>query len=155
MDIAAALATVKAVSDLTASILNGVIDDKVKAKATELNSSIITLQATIFSIQSENHELLEANKSLKQELIDVSNWENEKNRYQLAEISPGAFVYLLKKDECNPEPIHCICPNCYQNQKKFILQLTASTNAGAIYSCHNCESTIIDTNTKRTIADML
>ncbi len=54
MDIAVALATVKAVSDLTASILSGVIDDKVRAKAAELNSSIITLQGTIFSIQSEN-----------------------------------------------------------------------------------------------------
>ena len=155
MDIAAALATVKAVSDLTASILSGVIDDKVRAKATELNSSIITLQGTIFSIQSENQELLEANKSIKQELIEISDWNNEKNRYQLTELSSGVFVYLLKEDECKSEPIHCICPNCYQQQKKSILQLKARTRVGAIYVCHNCDSTIIDVDAKRTIAEML
>lgn len=155
MDITSALATVKAVSELTSSILGGVIDEKVKAKAQELNSSIITLQSTIFEIQTNNQELFEINKGLKQGLVDASNWENEAKRYHLVQFGPGSFVYALKSDEQGSDPIHSICPNCYQKNKKSILQFSMRSGKGTTYVCHDCDSSFIDRNDSFSYAEIL
>ena len=54
MDLTTAFATLTAAGDLAKLIINGKVDNEVKAKAADLNNSILSLQGTLFSLQSQN-----------------------------------------------------------------------------------------------------
>lgn len=137
MDLPAAFATITAVSELTKAIVNGKIDDKVKAKASELNTSILALQGSLFELQSENHELLKLKSDLEHQLMELSNWEEEAKRYELHALCSGVFVYALKKEEQLTEPPHYLCPNCHQERRKSILQCLGTTYDGTTHRCPN------------------
>jgi len=146
MDIATAITTVTALGELTKAIVSGKIDDEVKAKATELNNSIITLQGAIFSVQSQNHELLDAKRRIEEELSKSNNWNRTANKYILNEVCTGVFLYSLKENPDNPEPFHHICPNCYASQKVSILTKNEISFAGEEYVCKSpeCKAKYLD-----------
>jgi hypothetical protein len=146
MDITAALTTITSAAELARLIISGKIDDEVKAKATELNNSILSLQGTIFSLQSQNHELLKTKHDLENQLIKIADWQKEAQRYYLYELCSGVMVYALKEDQSNSEPFHYVCPNCYQNKRKSFLQKRQRTYAGCDYVCANPECNAVFTN---------
>ena len=153
MDIQSALTTITALGELTKLVINGKVDEKVKAKAAELTDSIISLQGTIFSIQSQNHELLNAKREIEEKLITLSNWDNTEKRYLLNEICPGVFVYSLNEEHQKTEPFHHICPNCYANRKQSILIKSETSHSGTKYKCKSpdCNAEYNDYTTKKPI----
>ncbi len=152
MDVTAALSTITALGELTKLIVSGKIDAEVKSKAAELNNSILSLQGTMFSLQSQNQELLQAKHNLENKLVDISNWNKEASRYQLYELCPGVLVYALKENESSTEPAHYICPNCYEENRKSILQSEGIGYGGTKHVCSNpsCKSEFNDFNKRRT-----
>ena len=70
-------------------------DSAVVEKAAELQGTIITLQSAIMTIQSQYQLLLSEKDELKQQLMNIINWDAETAKYQLTEVSAGAFVYSL------------------------------------------------------------
>ena len=146
MEIASALASIKALGELTKLVADGKVDSAVKAKAAELNNSILSLQETVFSIQSQNHELLNANRAIEEEMLRLQNWENTASKYELHELCSGVFVFRFKPNEKSPEPPHYICPNCYNNQKPSILTKQNKKLSGTLYKCNapECGATYND-----------
>lgn len=83
----------------------------------------IELQEKIFSAQQAQALLIEEVNSLKAEIAGFETWDAEKQRYQLKPLGQnGVFAYELKQGHENSEPSHWICPDCYQDRKKSILQ---------------------------------
>jgi hypothetical protein len=139
IEIQTALSTIKTLGELTKMIINGKIDNEVKAKAAELNDSILSLQGTIFALQSQNHELLDSKREIEEKLIKISNWNKVANRYKLTEICSGVFLYALKEKHQSSEPFHYICPNCYANGKQSILTQSELNHGGIDYVCKSPE----------------
>ncbi len=152
MDISTALATLTAVGELTKLVVSSKVDAEVKAKATELNNSILSLQGTLFSLQSNNQELLQAKHDLEIKLVKIADWENEASKYKLHQLCPNVFVYALKENKFSTLPHHYICPNCYQESRKSIIQKKIHSNSGIVYLCHNCGFEVTDFNTPRDIS---
>lgn len=146
MDVTSALSTISAIGELTKLIISGKIDAEVEAKAAELNNAVLSLQGTLFSLQSQNQELLKEKDRLESELVKMANWDKEAQRYQLHELCSGVFVYALKEDPDNAEPPHYLCPNCYQEHRKSILQSQRPQVRGTSYLCTNpsCGAKIVD-----------
>ena len=67
MSITTALETILAISNLTKAIISDQNIGEVKAIAIDLNDKITELQSVIFTLQAENHELLDANRDLRNE----------------------------------------------------------------------------------------
>jgi hypothetical protein len=88
-DITTALSSIKVASDLVTLVLKAKVDAAVTQKAIELQGAIISLQSTILSIQAENQNFLAENNSLKQQIVDMNNWESEAQKYSLTEVSPA------------------------------------------------------------------
>ena len=137
MDVTTALSTITALGELTKLIVSGKVDSEVKAKAAELNNSILSLQGTLFSLQTQNQELLQAKHNLENQLVEISNWNKQASRYELHELCPGVFVYALKENENDSEPAHYICPNCYQENRRSILQSKQKHWSGTKHVCSN------------------
>jgi hypothetical protein len=144
-EIATALASLKTISDLATLTLKVKVDSAVTEKAIESQTAIITLQNTIMGLQSQYQELLGQNDELKKRLIEIENWEIESKKYALTEIAEGIFVYSLITDQKNGVPPHWLCPNCYQNKKKSILQFQYSRTAhNNTFKCAQCDLQLVD-----------
>ncbi len=90
--------------------------------ATRRNAAVIELQEKILTAQAAQSELVETVGELKKRVAELEAWEADKKRYELKEIAPGVFAYLLKETMANGEPAHQLCAACYQHNKKSILQ---------------------------------
>jgi hypothetical protein len=139
-EIPAALAAVKNLKDISTFILNSKIDNAVKAKAVELNSTIIELQNAIFALQSQHQEVRDTKDELKKELMRKEKWDAEAAKYHLQDLDSGIFVYGLKRDKADSEPPHWLCIKCYQCEQKSVLQRTSKSSSGLIYTCYTCQN---------------
>jgi regulator of replication initiation timing len=137
-ELTAAISSIKSIGNFAAFLLNAKISTEVTQKATELQSTIITLQNSIMSVQVQNQELLDENNRLKQQLAEAQNWEAEASKYSLKQSLSGCFVYALNNDQLNMQPYHWLCPHCFQDKQKSILQ-----KGGREYLCPRCK-TLID-----------
>lgn len=116
---------------------------EVAQKTIELNQIIAGIQTDLFEAQSSYTAAISRIDELEKELVAVKNWSTEKQRYQLYELAPGSFVYRLKTEMANSEPIHDICPQCYEQGVKSILQFNGYESAFHKYSCSRCQTIIL------------
>jgi hypothetical protein len=72
-------------------------------------------------------------------------WDAEKGRYELKEVGPGAFARAVKPDVQGSDPMHYICPTCYEQGKKTPLQALSQMEqrrAGDIRTCFTCKTAV-------------
>ena len=79
--------------------------------------------------QMAQSALLKQVGELEKEVTDLKAWDAEKEKYHLVElrinVAPGhggALAFALKEQAGSSEPIHFLCPDCYQEGRKSILQ---------------------------------
>lgn len=91
----------------------------------EVLEAITDAYSHALASQQEQLELIKRVQELEGTIAEYDNWETEKDRYEGHQIESGGFVYRLRK-ECKQDtgPDHCICPNCYEDRRKSILQMT-------------------------------
>ena len=116
--------------------------------ADDLNNVIANMQGAVLDAQSDaltaqqiQSEQAARISELERTIAEFENWEAEKARYRLVDIGPigGVFVFLLREEAMRQdEPPHYICPRCYHNRVKSILQWKPFQ--GDAISCLECKS---------------
>jgi len=121
-EIAAALAALKAASDI-AKALMGLHDSAIiNAKVIELQGEIMSAQQSTLAAQEAQSTLAERERNLEKEVADLKAWGTEREKYKLKDLRSGVFAYALKEEAGAAEPAHLLCSNCYQDWRKSILQ---------------------------------
>jgi superfamily II helicase len=147
LDIAAfqaAAASLKVASDITKSILSLRDEAKIHAKVMELNAAIMDAQNSALSAQLSSLAQVGRIRELEERLVQMENWEREKQRYELHEVSPGVLTYTLKEAMSAGEPAHQLCARCYQDGKKSILQHEhLAVGRTEVLICDRCDSELI------------
>lgn len=112
----------------------------IQGKVIELQSAILAAQTGALTAQSEQFSLLDKIRKLEEEVARVKAWEGEKQKYELKEVTPRSFAYVIKADARGTEPSHMICANCFEQGEKRILQ-----QRDTLYShCPKCGSAVQD-----------
>lgn len=108
--------------------------------ATIRNGAVIELQEQILSAQAAQSELVERVRSLETKVAGFETWDAERQRYELKPLGQeGTFAYALKEGAAGGEPAHCICPDCYQQRQKSILQhVTRYPGRTDVRLCQRC-----------------
>jgi hypothetical protein len=107
--------------------------------AARRNAAVIDLQEKILSAQEAQASLIERVRDLEKEMASFEHWEAEKQRYALTDFGANSFAYLLKPETANGEPPHRICPACYEQRQKAILQYKHRSAARREkWSCSGC-----------------
>jgi hypothetical protein len=120
-----------------AGILHLVKDADTKQKVIDLQSAILDLQHRILQAQAEQDELARAKGELERKLLEYERWHADAARYELRDLADGIFVYSLKADQRGNEPTHYLCPHCFGERKKSILQRPGAGYTN--YVCHACK----------------
>jgi hypothetical protein len=144
-EITAAIAGLKAAGDLGALMLKIKVDSAITDKVIESQAAIFSAQSAMIELQAKHQELLDETDTLKKQLIEMEDWKAESQKYSLIEMVEGVFVYALKPDQKDTAPPHWLCPNCYQNKKKSILQFEYSPTAhNNSFKCSQCSLQLVD-----------
>lgn len=110
-------------------------DANVSTKVRELNNVILPLQSQLLSIQNDQSDLLKIKDNIEKELVELKEWNKEKDRYELKKLTTGVFVYSPKQGIKPFIEDHWLCTNCYEDNKKSILQ---PMNVRMVDACHFC-----------------
>src|SRR3990167_10494865 len=130
----AGLGALKTAFDLAKGLKD--IDD-----AARRNAAIIELQEKILGGQSAQAALVERINELEAKVAAFEAWKTEKQRYQLKDFGGGTFAYELKPEEARGEPAHRLCPACYENGHKSIIQNSGqNTYKQNMAKCPACKS---------------
>jgi hypothetical protein len=107
----------------------------------KLHGEVLAAMQGAIAASTREAALLDRVSQLEKEMARFETWEDEKKRYELKEFGKGAFAYSLKAEAQGAEPMHQICPTCYENRRKSILQIVPGNNVRTnlgIKSVHRC-----------------
>ncbi len=141
---AAAMQSLKAAIDVTKAVIDLNTGQAVNAKVGELQRHMLEAQQAIFAGGEERATLAKRVRDLEDEIARASDWKAEKERYELKALAPGVTAYALKPAMQGVEPPHHLCPNCYQDGTKSILQGEERQSYGGAErkACPRCDLTI-------------
>jgi hypothetical protein len=135
-----AMASLKAASELAQSMLKLEVKAEVQTKVIELQQLILAAQASAMDAREAQQALQERVRLLEEQLRDATAWRDESARYELVEAGKEAFFYVLKSEAAQAEPSHYLCPNCFHDSRKSILQLFGTGGDTKTYDCPRCKS---------------
>jgi hypothetical protein len=135
--ISGTMSALKAAGEITKLIIASHDANVIRQKAIELQAQIFTAQQNALTAQSDQFTLLERVRELEKQIADLEAWATEKRRYVLQDLEPGVFVYALKPEMADGEPMHQICQTCYQRGKSRSCTLTNSAMASGILRAMN------------------
>lgn len=137
------LTSLQALKELVSSL--SATHDRVK-----LGAALITVNEAITSAHGKAIAAQEAYSTLKKERHDLvkrvrefETWEREAKRYELKDFGGSTFAYVVKEAMQGSEPPHSICPTCYENKKKSILQFIDIRHGQQIFNCAVCDRNFI------------
>jgi len=138
--ISGAWAGLTAAKDITKALVDIKEMAAVTSKALELNGVILGVQDKLFEARTERDEQQARIRELEKKLEKLETWEQEKQRYQLYELAESTYVYRVKPDSQGSEPMHDLCPNCYEQGIKSILQSAGIKGFFYAFFCPRCRS---------------
>lgn len=131
-EIGAALGALKSAFDITKTLTD--IRDQVA-----LNEIAIKLQGQIITAQQATIAAQERLRELEASVSAYENWESQKARYKLVDYGAGTFAWELRPECSNEEPLHRICPRCFEQRLRSVLQFKNRTHAKQdLYVCSAC-----------------
>jgi hypothetical protein len=142
--IAAVVSSLKAAGDITHSMIALRDAEAFQSKAIELNEKLLIAQGRALAAQETLASLAQRISELEQQIADSEGWKREQQRYQLTDHGGGTFTYTLKLGMENGEPSHRLCPHCYQQRQKSILQSRGQiVSAQEKVNCPACKTEFI------------
>ncbi len=146
-EISAALTALSGATKVISGILTTARDVETKTAISGILDSLLDAQSKLLAFHSKYEELAEVNRQLEQKIVEYKKWDADTARYKLQEIAKGIFVYVLQSDQSKGEPVHWLCPNCFEQHQKSILQKPGVDYLN--YKCHRCQFDVIPTTQYR------
>ncbi|WP_193172115.1 hypothetical protein [Nisaea nitritireducens] len=135
----------KAAFDVTKGLVELNRDDKIQHAVAELNSALMDAQGKAIAAYTAQAAFAEKVEKLEAELSRLKEWSGEKERYELqsrSPISPGAIAYRIREELRGNEPVHWLCPTCFQDNVKSILQESGGATRTKTANCPRCNTTL-------------
>ena len=117
----------------------------VSAKIIEMNAVILTAQSSALTAQAREMELADRVRKFEEEVMQLKDWDVEKEDYELQSIGGTAFAYMMKECVKTSKAKHWLCQPCFENAKKSVLQGKEHpmTGRGQFWACNTCSTDIL------------
>ncbi|MEZ0170772.1 hypothetical protein [Microvirga sp. TS319] len=148
-EITAGLSSLKAATDIVKGLNAANTLAAINEVKLDLQERIFEAREALAAAQDAQTVALQRIRDLEQEVMQLKDWESEKQRYELKPIDRGSFAYMLKPGMESGEPPHWLCANCFSRRQKSFLQFKGqdTTPRGgrgeySTYACDNCKGTV-------------
>ena len=113
------------------------------AAVADVTQKLLDLQAQVLVSNAAFMQLQQEHSSLAQRVRELDEARTDRERYTLFELAAGVFVYRSNvspqsagaENPSNPEPMHYLCPRCFDQKAKVILQLRS-----VHWHCSRCKT---------------
>ncbi|MCJ2187340.1 hypothetical protein [Novosphingobium beihaiensis] len=134
----------KAAHDVVSSIVGLRISGEVAGKIAEVNKHLVEMTERLLAAQHENAALIARIRELEEEAVRTKAKHGELENYEMKDVGHGAIVYAVKPGHKIGEPAHWLCPNCFANNHKSILQRDQHFSVGCeAYVCPRCKADVM------------
>ena len=141
-EIATGLTGLKTALDILKGLKKANTSGPILSEIADLQSALIEVQQDILAANETHATDIDRIRGLEAEVAELKAWNDEKERYDLVSLPPGAFAYALKPTMAEGEPIHWLCANCYEDRKKSLLQRRQWVSSCYEWGCHSCSGSI-------------
>lgn len=129
----------KAAVDVVKGLISLQVTTETQATVFEVQKRLLDMQSLAMQARDEQSALQQRVHELEAALAKRDDWEREKKRYKLRQVSRGVYVYVVAKSELQPgEPPHSICPSCFEHGQKSVLQIARL--AYRPFQCPSCKT---------------
>jgi hypothetical protein len=105
----------------------------------DVSQKLIDAQAKANDAQREVERWAARCAQLEAEIALLDAWNAVAARYELRQLTDGGIVYAAKKEALGSDPMHFVCPDCFNQKKRFFLQFRYRTNPrGRTLKCLQC-----------------
>jgi len=125
--------TFKALNDLIKTLGN-------MADASEREKAIHELQSRLMSANTAYFSIIDSYREIEEKLKKMETWSDEAARYELYEFPPGILLRRVKEGMRGTQPVHYICADCYNNNRKSLLHVLWRNGNRTRYVCNQCKS---------------
>jgi hypothetical protein len=108
----------------------------------DLQQKILDVQGAMLDLQATLSAKSDAFETLKARTTQLENAARERERYELYEIRPGAFVYRRREEVPPIEPRHYLCQQCFDKGVKAVMRSIDSAHFGPRQQCPVCKDSI-------------
>jgi hypothetical protein len=133
-----AITSIKSATEIVKGAIDLRDEKKINDALQEVNAKLLATQELMLAAYEERLAIHKRVEELEKMRMEIENWEREADRYSLKQLVPTVLVYALKEPVQGSEPVHYICPNCYNDRKKSLLHRRPSSFDGEVISCDNC-----------------
>lgn len=137
---AAIFSSIKNAIDIAKGVQQKISDGETKKELSSLLDKLISFQTEEAIFRETYRSLQDKYNLLEAEIIKIKQFESEKLNYEFHQPRQGVFVYLKKENCGSSEPKHWICPQCYMNSKKSVLQFTKRSGMTNASQCSVCDA---------------
>lgn len=106
----------------------------------DLRARLVSAQNENLALQSKNRELLEQHCALQEELRRLKDFKLDAKKYVLCNVGTHTHLYAPKKRGKNTDPTHYLCPNCYHDHRKSVLQFSRRELRHDVLACPHCKA---------------
>lgn len=139
--IQAMMGSLKAATDISKAIFDLQTTAEVQGKVIAMQSALLAAQSSALEATNAQFLLQEKVRDLESQIKGFQDWGEEKKRYSLVSPWQGpAQAYALKKEQADGEEPHLLCPNCFHNRKRVILNPISTKEAYINMVCPACKS---------------
>jgi hypothetical protein len=138
--IAEILTSLKTGGDILKTIA-GLRDTKaIRAEVDNLREVQFRVSSGVATIHQEYLAMAESNRVMREELEQRGRWAVEKQRYELYRFAAGIYVWAIKPAAQGADPFHALCAQCFEQDRKSILQVRDRPFGMASAICLACKS---------------
>ena len=139
--IQAAIAGLKAATDISSALLKMKVTGEVQTKVIELQTALLAAQNAALSATAAQFELQEKVRELETQLQQKADWEAVRGRYRLVSPWQGpAQAYALLRGAAHGEPPHLACTACFHNRRVVILNPMNTKDRWVQMVCPSCKA---------------
>lgn len=134
--------------------IQSIMTDDPKKAAVELgklNHQLLSIQNDLLKSQQLVMELGLQNQKLAERINHLEQWEIEKDKFHLVDLSTGSFAYSLLTDGNEKNPPY-YCANCFNSKKLSLLQFNGDSKLVGfkiyrVLCCNTCSGiALLDAN---------
>lgn len=116
------LGSIKAALEAVKGINAAVTEVKIAEAKSEIIGNLLTVQQAMGDALRTQLENADTIRALEAEIVRLKDWSAEAEGYELADAGQGSLAYRLKGANAEGQPSHWLCPTCFTNRKKSVLQ---------------------------------
>ena len=129
----------KGTMDLTKGLKSAYDSHKIAEAEAEFFEKLSSLYVQAISLYESHSALAREKDELEKKLVEYQQWDRTASQYSLKALKSGAYVYTPNESNQSPNPMHWICPKCYGDRKKSILQFLYDFDRGHHAYCPECK----------------